>query len=535
MTGSLMSAVDLDDRLISAVERCCSPAALPVYFVLAYLGGIAMLGSGIHLFIAYKHEADYVDRKNMDFTPLNTTCLITGVTHTYKTIREDRCKFDCGGRYTDKRDLYELCQDTRSFTFTWSGDGDDKVHTSGPMVTKRSLSRAMGTTYSWSGDGDQNTMCYGPNVGWHGKWCTGRRECDGGGSRDSKSCQWLIDGSLQNLTDDGKCDDGGDGAEYSYCGYGTDEADCGVRDCTAAADAAAATDAATSRRLAALTGPAGEHGGAPTDAEPLPAGDEDGAHAGAGEHGPRGRRLARAEVDEQPSPTGANLDPRRTTLCPALAPGQLGDRVPCWRPAEPCGRPGATSGTWDWEAGPCPASFPIRYNCGDRDCYKIVDPRLEETAHDNIFQFETARGMFGGVILMGFGGFITAVPFIMCLGVTIMLLAQCCQWGCKCNVAQAARSRESARRLSNNVQMLGGANAAPMRWLSSTTSDRIDVVRARLADRGVNSSTHGTVVNDAAIEEELKAQGGHVGRTVNRLMNRTERSEEAQAAAITLE
>ena len=62
------------------------------------------------------------------------------------------------------------------------------------------------------------------------------------------------------------------------------------------------------------------------------------------------------------------------------------------------------------------------------------------------------------------------------------------------------------------------------------TSDRIDVVRARLADRGVNSSTHGTVVNDAAIEEELKAQGGHVGRTVNRLMNRTERSEEAQAA-----
>ena len=31
-------------------------------------------------------------------------------------------------------------------------------------------------------------------------------------------------------------------------------------------------------------------------------------------------------------------------------------------------------------------------------------------------------------------------------------------------------------------------------------------------------------------EEELKVQGGHVGRTVNQLMNRTERSEEAQAA-----
>ena len=52
-------------------------------------------------------------------------------------------------------------------------------------------------------------------------------------------------------------------------------------------------------------------------------------------------------------------------------------------------------------------------------------------------------------------------------------------------------------------------------------STPVDIVRARLADRGVNSSTHGHVASDAAIAEELKAQGGHIGRTVNRLLNRT--------------
>ena len=164
-------------------------------------------------------------------------------------------------------------------------------------------------------------------------------------------------------------------------------------------------------------------------------------------------------------------------------------------------------------------------------------PRVEETAHNDTAT-PAGQGKAGGVILMFFGGFITALPFIVCIGLPIMLLASWCQGGCKCNKAQAARSRESARRLSKKVSrpvMLGGANAAPMPWPSSTTSARIDDVRARLADRGVNSSTHGTVVNDAAIEEELKAQWarrprGHVGRTVNQLMNRTERSEEAQAA-----
>ena len=52
-------------------------------------------------------------------------------------------------------------------------------------------------------------------------------------------------------------------------------------------------------------------------------------------------------------------------------------------------------------------------------------------------------------------------------------------------------------------------------------STPVDIVRARLADRGVNSSTHGHVASDAAIAEELKAQGGHIGRTVDRLLNRT--------------
>ena len=539
MSG-LMSSSDLLESACFAVQD--APRA---FLGLLYLCGIAMLGSGIHLFIAYEHEADQ-GVKNMDFTPLDTTCLITGVTHTYKTIREDRCSIDCGGNDADiclekcrrKADYYEVCQDTRTFTFD-----HDTHHTSGPIVTKRDLTARIVSK-------EPHTMadaCRGPDTSWHGAWCNGNvRECDAGGSRD-KPCVYfatengLATSRLINFTDNGKCDDGGENAAYTngklnrFCGYGTDETDCGVRDCSADPDRSA------SRRLAALAVPAGEHGNAPTDAEPLPAGDEDGAHAGAGEHGPRGRRLVKASLDEQPRPTGANLDPRRTTLCPAPAPGQIGDRVPCWRPAEPCGRPGATSGTW--EAGPCPGNTPSRYNCGELDCYKIVDPRLEETAHNDMVT-PAGQGMAGGVILMAFGGFITAVPFIICLGGTIMLLASCCQGGCKCNTAamsreelalwhQQARSRESARRLSRKVSrpvMLGGANAAPMRWPSSTTSARIDDAREQLADRGVNSSTHGTVVNDAAIEEELKAQGGHVGRTVNQLMNRTERGEEAQAA-----
>ena len=388
-----MSSVDL----LESAGRCCSTR---VFLGFVYLGGIAMLGSGIHLFIAYKHEADQ-GVTNMDFTPLNTTCLITGVAHTYKTIRETRCEFDCGGK-GERSEFYELCQDTRSFTFTWSGDGDDKIHTSGPIVTKRDMTERKVSK-------EPHTMadaCRGPDTSWHGAWCNGNlRECDAGGSRD-KPCVYfamengLVTSQFVNFTDNGNCDDGGEGAAYTngkpnrVCAYGTDETDCGVRDCSADPDRSA------SRRLAALTVPAGEHGDAPTDAEPLPAGDEDGAHAGAGEHEPRGRRLLSCEwggdcasLDEQPTPTGANFHPRRNNVCPAPAPGQIGDRVPCWRPTKPCGRPGATSGTW--EAGPCPGNTPSRYNCGELDCYKIVDPRLEESAHD-----EHTPGLDVGIVLL---------------------------------------------------------------------------------------------------------------------------------------
>ena len=59
----------------------------------------------------------------------------------------------------------------------------------------------------------------------------------------------------------------------------------------------------------------------------------------------------------------------------------------------------------------------------------------------------------------------------------------------------------------------------------------VHLVRTQLAARGVHSSTHGRVVDDAAIAEELRKQGGHVGRTVNRLKSRAERSEDSHAQA----
>nr|XP_006820193.1 PREDICTED: uncharacterized protein LOC102809495 [Saccoglossus kowalevskii] len=34
------------------------------------------------------------------------------------------------------------------------------------------------------------------------------------------------------LSNDGICDDGGEGSQYSYCAYGTDCADCGIRPIT---------------------------------------------------------------------------------------------------------------------------------------------------------------------------------------------------------------------------------------------------------------------------------------------------------------
>ena len=65
---------------------------------------------------------------------------------------------------------------------------------------------------------------------------------------------------------------------------------------------------------------------------------------------------------------------------------------------------------------------------------------------------------------------------------------------------------------------------------SAAAAKGIGLVRTQLAARGIHTSTHGNVVDDAAIAEELQAQGGHIGRTVNRLKSRAERNDEAQAA-----
>ena len=59
----------------------------------------------------------------------------------------------------------------------------------------------------------------------------------------------------------------------------------------------------------------------------------------------------------------------------------------------------------------------------------------------------------------------------------------------------------------------------------------VNLVRTRLAACGVHSSTHGRVVDDAAIAEELCKQGGHIGRTINRLKSRAECSEDSHAQA----
>ena len=379
-----------------------SESASCLFCVLGF-GGIVLLSVGIpSLVISLEERRVGTSGSNMDFEPL--TCVITGVTHTYKTIRGEHRVQTCSDKCRTTTTYYEVCQDTRTFTFN-----HDTHHTSGPIVTKRDLTERKVSK-------EPHTMadaCRGPDTSWHGAWCNGNvRECDAGGSRDKPCVYFATENGLAtslfvNFTDNGKCDDGGEGADFAGCAYGTDETDCGVRDCSADPDRSA------SRRLAALAVPASERGDAPTDAEPLPAGDEDGAHAGAGEHEPRGRRLLSCEwggdcasLDEQPRPTGANFHPRRNNVCPAPAPGQIGDRVPCWRPTKPCGRPGATSGTW--EAGPCPGNTPSRYNCGELDCYKIVDPRLEESAHDG-----TTFGIDAWIVIVLVLGGVCFCPFVV--------------------------------------------------------------------------------------------------------------------------
>ena len=50
--------------------------------------------------------------------------------------------------------------------------------------------------------------------------------------------------------------------------------------------------------------------------------------------------------------------------------------------------------------------------------------------------------------------------------------------------------------------------AVPNEGEGSPKSGPVGLVRLQLAARGVHSSTHGNVVDDAAIAEELQAQGG---------------------------
>ena len=54
------------------------------------------------------------------------------------------------------------------------------------------------------------------------------------GSDDDQACNEMCiwtdeEGDSRNDSNDGYCDDGGPGSDYSYCSLGTDCADCGVR------------------------------------------------------------------------------------------------------------------------------------------------------------------------------------------------------------------------------------------------------------------------------------------------------------------
>ena len=97
----------------------------------------------------------------------------------------------------------------------------------------------------------------------------------------------------------------------------------------------------------------------------------------------------------------------------------------------------------------------------------------------------------------------------------------------------ASKAVASSSRISPLVTVTALLPPPPPPSSASTASAAaakgVGLVRVQLAARGVHSSTHGNVVDDAAIAEELQAQGGHVGRTVNRLKQRAERSDEAQA------
>ena len=92
-----------------------------------------------------------------------------------------------------------------------------------------------------------------------------------------------------------------------------------------------------------------------------------------------------------------------------------------------------------------------------------------------------------------------------------------------CDVEQAARARSSEQlRLEISSLREGAAPGA-----DAADAPKSALVLAQLTARGVAPGA----VDAAAIAAELKAQDGHVGRTVNRLMNRRRSVEAAERAA----
>lgn len=80
--------------------------------------------------------------------------------------------------------------------------------------------------------------------------------------------------------------------------------------------------------------------------------------------------------------TGAHHNPHATRDCRAPAPANgTGALAECWRPKVPC-----TSR----EGGVCPAW----YNCGEIDCYKVIDPAWELEAHAGAAETQVMMGYF---------------------------------------------------------------------------------------------------------------------------------------------
>jgi hypothetical protein len=84
----------------------------------------------------------------------------------------------------------------------------------------------------------------------------------------------------------------------------------------------------------------------------------------------------------------------------------------------------------------------------------------------------------------------------------------CIPWSIPCALRDGRRGgRRFAPGWSRSGEHADGCvvQGADLQAATAAVSTPVDMVRAQLADRGVNSSTHGHVANDADIAEELKA------------------------------